>query len=128
MENKPLSPHLQIYRPQLTSVLSITHRATGIFLGTAGLFAFIVWIASIALGPTTYESTVNYLRHPIMKSLLFLWTISFYYHLSNGIRHLIWDAGWGFNLTTAYKSGYVVLASAVIFTLITWTYVFFGTK
>ena len=128
MENKPLSPHLQIYRPQLTSVLSITHRATGIFLGTAGLFAFIVWIASIALGPETYESTMNYLRHPIMKPLLFLWTIAFYYHLSNGIRHLFWDAGWGFTLTTTYKSGYAVLASAVTFTLITWTYVFFGTN
>ena len=93
MESKPLSPHLQIYRPQLTSVLSISHRASGIFLGTAGLLALVVWLGSIALGPSQYEMTMSFLRHPLMLPVLLLWTGAFYYHLSNGIRHLFWDMG-----------------------------------
>ena len=72
MESKPLSPHLQIYRPQLTSVLSISHRASGIFLGTAGLLALVVWLGSIALGPSQYEMTMSFLRHPLMLPVLLL--------------------------------------------------------
>ena len=125
MESKPLSPHLQIYRPQLTSVLSISHRASGIFLGTAGLLALVVWLGSIALGPSQYEMTMNFLRHPLMLPVLLLWTGAFYYHLSNGIRHLFWDMGVGFELSTAYRSGYAVVGSTVVLTSATWIYAFF---
>ncbi len=124
MESNPLSPHLQIYRPQLTSVLSISHRASGIFLGTAGLLAFVVWLGSIAMGPNQYELTMGFLRHPLMLPLLLLWTGAFYYHLSNGIRHLFWDMGLGFELSTAYKSGYAVIGSTIILTSATWIYAF----
>ena len=126
MESKPLSPHLQIYRPQLTSVLSISHRASGIFLGTAGLLAFIIWLVSIALGPLAYELVMSYLRHPLMTPLLLLWTGAFYYHLCNGIRHLFWDIGLGFDLNTAYRSGYAVVASATVLTVATWSYALLG--
>ena len=125
MESKPLSPHLQIYRPQLTSVLSISHRASGIFLGTAGLLALVAWLGSIALGPSQYEMTMNFLRHPLMLPVLLLWTGAFYYHLSNGIRHLFWDMGVGFELSTAYRSGYAVVGSTVALTSATWIYAFF---
>ena len=125
MESKPLSPHLQIYRPQLTSVLSISHRASGIFLGTAGLLALVAWLGSIALGPSQYEMTMNFLRHPLMLPVLLLWTGAFYYHLSNGIRHLFWDMGVGFELSTAYRSGYAVIVSTVTLTSATWIYAFF---
>ncbi len=123
MESNPLSPHLQIYRPQLTSVLSITHRLTGIFLGTVGIVIFLYWIGAAALGPEAYKKAIACLSTPIIKPLMGLWTFAFYYHLCNGIRHLLWDIGWGFSLGTAYKTGYAVVTSAIIFSSITWLYI-----
>ena len=114
MEEQPTSPHLQIYRPQLTSILSISHRLAGLFLGTSGLLAFTFWIASLALGPDAYSYSVALFTSPLMQPILFLWTIAFYYHFSNGIRHLFWDLGWGFQLTTAYKTGYLAITNAII--------------
>ena len=126
MDKKPLSPHLQIYRPQLTSILSISHRASGIFLGTAGLATFLVWVTSIALGPEIYEKTMSILRSPFLMPIFLAWTGAFYYHLSNGVRHLFWDAGMGLDLAVAYKTGYLVVTSAISLTIITWTFVFLG--
>ncbi|MGH8597376.1 MAG: succinate dehydrogenase, cytochrome b556 subunit [Gammaproteobacteria bacterium] len=117
--SKPLSPHLRIYRPQLTSVLSITHRATGIFL-SLGSGLLIYWLASIANGPAAYADAQRLLSSGVGRALLLGWTWAFFYHLCNGVRHLVWDAGYGFDLKTAYRSGYLVVAASVILTGLIW--------
>ena len=112
MSSRPLSPHLQIYRPQLTSILSITHRGTGIFL-SLGTLVLAYWLISIAGGEGPYTAARECLSSVPGKLLLGAWSFSFYFHLCNGIRHLFWDAGIGFELKTVYASGYTVLAASV---------------
>lgn len=116
---RPLSPHLQVYKPQLTSVLSITHRATGVFLGL-GALALCYWLLAVAAGPEFYNRAQNITGSWYGQLLLFGWVLSLYYHLCNGIRHLFWDAGYGLELKTTYASGYAVVAVSVILTVITW--------
>ena len=123
--NRPLSPHLQVYKPQLTSVLSITHRATGVALA-AGTLLLVWWIVAAATG----EEYFNFVRG-IMASwpgLIvlsgFSWAV--FYHLCNGIRHLFWDAGYGFELETAYKSGWATVISSFVLTGATWAIGLFG--
>lgn len=117
--NRPLSPHLQIYRPQLTSVLSILHRVTGVFL-SSGILVLIYWLSALSGGPDTYESAVVLLGSWPAQALLLAWMAAFYYHLLNGVRHLFWDAGIGFELRQVYRSGWMVLIGCVILTTITW--------
>lgn len=119
MANNPLSPHLQVYRPQLTSVLSITHRATGVFL-VLGTLMLLYWLVAAALGPATYAEAQRCFAALPTQLLLVAWTFAFYYHLCNGIRHLLWDTGWGFDLDTAYKTGAAVVVGAVVLTVLTW--------
>jgi len=116
---RPLSPHLQIYRRQLTSVLSILHRFTGIGLAV-GLLYLVCWLAAAASGLEAFDRLQSFNGSPIGKLLLLGWSIAFFYHLLNGIRHLAWDAGWGFELPAAYKSGYAVLIGTVALTLAAW--------
>jgi succinate dehydrogenase / fumarate reductase cytochrome b subunit len=116
---RPLSPHLQIYRPQLTSVLSITHRATGIALA-AGTLLLVCWLIAAASGPQAFASLQSFMGSWLGLLLLFGWSASLFYHLANGIRHLFWDAGYGFDLKTAYASGWAVLAATAALTMITW--------
>jgi succinate dehydrogenase / fumarate reductase, cytochrome b subunit len=118
-DNRPLSPHLQVYRPQLTSVLSICHRAAGVLLA-GGSLLLIYWLAAVASGPEAYATAQAVLGSLPARLLLFGWTLALFYHLGNGIRHLFWDAGKGFELRTAYASGYAVIASAVVLTLLVW--------
>lgn len=118
-DKRPLSPHLQVYRWQLTSVLSITHRGTGILL-TLGTLLLVYWLLAIAAGPCTYESAQALLGSWLGKAVLFLWTLALYYHLCNGIRHLFWDAGFGFELKTVYASGMAVVIATVVLTVVTW--------
>jgi len=124
MNNRPLSPHLQIYRPQLTSVLSITHRATGAAL-SLGTMVLLYWLQAVARGPETYAAAQEFLGCWLVQLVLAGWTWAFFYHLSNGIRHLFWDAGKGFELPQVYASGYTVLAAATTLTALTWGYVLF---
>ena len=124
MTNRPLSPHLQIYRPQLTSVLSITHRATGVAL-SLGTMVLLYWLQAVARGPETYAAAQEFLGCWLVQLVLAGWTWAFFYHLCNGIRHLFWDAGKGFELHQVYASGYTVLAAATTLTALTWGYVFF---
>ena len=119
MTNRPLSPHLQIYRPQLTSLLSVTHRATGVFL-SIGIPFFLYWLWSLESGPQAFSNAMQFFGSFIGRSLLLLWTLAFYYHLCNGIRHLFWDAGKGFELEQAYRSGWMVIVAAVSLTLLSW--------
>jgi len=121
MENikRPLSPHLQIYRPQLTSVLSITHRATGIVLVVASLL-LVYWLASLAGGAETYASAQALLGSWLGRIVMLGFSFSLFFHLCNGIRHLFWDAGLGFELKTAYASGTAVIIVSLAMTLIAW--------
>ncbi len=116
---RPTSPHLQIYRPQLTSVTSLLHRLTGIFLAI-GVLPLIYWLVAAAIGPQAFDRAQVLAGSIIGRTMLFLWTGAFFYHLLNGFRHLAWDAGWGFELTTTYRSGWAVLIGAAILTLAAW--------
>jgi succinate dehydrogenase / fumarate reductase cytochrome b subunit len=118
---RPLSPHLQIYRRQLTSVLSILHRFTGIGLAV-GLLYLVCWLIAAASGLEAFDRLQSFNGSPIGRLLLFGWSIAFFYHLLNGIRHLAWDAGWGFELPAAYKSGYAVLIGTAVLTLAAWVF------
>jgi succinate dehydrogenase / fumarate reductase cytochrome b subunit len=117
--NRPLSPHLQVYRVQLTSGLSILHRLTGIAL-SLGAVALVLWLLAAAGGPKDFAVAQACAGGWIGRLALFGWTFCFFYHLANGIRHLAWDAGYGFTLKVLYASGWTVVAAAVALTLIAW--------
>ena len=116
---RPTSPHLQIYRPQLTSVTSILHRVTGVYL-SLGILALVYWLIAAANGAETFDQAQTIAGSIVGRALLFLWTGAFFYHLLNGLRHLAWDAGWGFELPATYRSGWLALVGAVILTLLAW--------
>ena len=102
----PLSPHLQIYKWQFSSLLSITHRLTGT-INTVGFFVIVLWILFLALGPEYYNFYQTFLRSFIGKFILVGFTWSFVYHMFNGIRHLAWDFGYGYEIKIANLSGTV---------------------
>jgi len=116
---RPLSPHLQIYRPQLTSVLSITHRASGIAL-VLGTLVLVYWLLAAASGAEAYSSAQQLLGSWLGRILMLGFSFALFFHLCNGIRHLFWDAGLGFELKTAYASGKAVVAVSVIMTVLAW--------
>ncbi|MFC5582771.1 succinate dehydrogenase, cytochrome b556 subunit [Rhodanobacter terrae] len=116
---RPRSPDVQIYRPQLTSVLSFTHRITGIWLGL-GSILLVVWLAVLAVGGNAAVATDGLLHSWIGVVLLLGWTFALFFHLCNGIRHLAWDLNFGFELRSIYLSGWIVVAASVTLTLTTW--------
>src|SRR5271166_3084471 len=124
---RPLSPFMfpVWYRFQITSALSILHRLTGIGLAV-GSILLTWWLISLAAGGELFEATHRFLTSPIGIVLLFLWSVAFFYHLCNGIRHLAWDAGYGFEIRTAARSGYAVLTMTGLLTVLAWLYVFFA--
>lgn len=117
--DRPLSPDVQIYRPQLTSVLSISHRITGIAM-SVGSMLLVAWLIAAASGPQTYSAVQGLMRSWIGLVLLLAGTFSLFFHFCNGIRHLVWDAGHGFLLRTIYASGWTVLAASVVLTIAAW--------
>jgi len=119
MSKRPLSPHLLIYRPQLTSVLSITHRATGIVL-SLGTLLFALWLLALAQGPAIYAKVQVHLQSWYGHLALLGWTWALYYHLCNGVRHLFWDMGKGLELRATYASGWAVVAASLGLTVLTW--------
>jgi succinate dehydrogenase / fumarate reductase cytochrome b subunit len=125
--NRPLSPFMfpVWYRFQITSALSILHRLTGIGLA-GGSVLLTFWLVSVAEGGDSFAAMHVFLVSPIGMLLLFLWSVAFFYHLCNGVRHLAWDAGYGFELRDAYRSGYAVLALTTLLTALTWLFVFFA--
>lgn len=120
---RPLSPHIQIYKPQLTSMLSILHRLTGIDLAV-GVFVFVYWITAVALGEPAFIQAQEHFGSWYGQIALFKWSFCFFYHLCNGIRHLVWDAGLGFELPIAYRSGWFVFYGSIGITLCTWGYIY----
>ena len=117
--DRPLSPHLQIYRWQLTSVLSILHRAASVAL-SAGAVLLVWWLVAAASGPDAYDGVANLLGSWLGLLLLFGWTLSLFYHLCNGIRHLVWDTGHGLDLKSTYFGGWLVVGGTSVLTLIAW--------
>ncbi len=117
--HRPLSPHLQVYKPQLTSVLSILHRATGIALSMGALY-LATWVIYAAANPTAYALFQSFNTSILGRIALGGWLFCAFYHLCNGIRHLFWDAGYGFELKDAYRSGWIVVAVALVATVVSW--------
>ncbi|TVQ81713.1 MAG: succinate dehydrogenase, cytochrome b556 subunit [Micavibrio sp.] len=117
MKQRPLSPHLQVYRPQITSVLSIMHRITGAGL-SAGLLLLGWGIWSLSRGEEAYQCFIDYVTHPLGKIVVlgFIWALC--YHLLNGIRHLFWDAGLGFKMATVNASGWVTVIFSFVLTAV----------
>ena len=116
--NRPMSPHLQIYRPQMTSVMSITHRATGIVLA-AGAVLFFCWLMAASIGPEVFIIIHGLLGSWFGQFLLWGITFSLFYHLGNGVRHLAWDMGWGFELDKVQMSGWLTVIFSVSMTVLT---------
>ena len=119
IKNRPLSPHLQVYKPQMTTMLSILHRMTGV-ANTIGLFFISWWLVATVTGEDHYETFIEFITSPLGKLMLFGWTFSVIYHMCNGIRHLFWDTGKLFKIQDATKAGYTVLVIALILTAIIW--------
>ena len=117
--NRPLSPHLQVYRFPLAGILSITHRATGIALAV-GALALTYWINAAAYGPDSFNQVQDLMGHWFSRVLLFGWTLSLFFHLCNGIRHLFWDAGKGLEIRQVNISGWSVLICTFVLTILSW--------
>lgn len=117
-KERPLSPHLQVYRWQLTMMLSIVHRGTGIFLAVS-IPILIYWLWSISVGGETYLALQSCFSSWIGQLALVAWAFSMFYHLCNGIRHLFWDVGQGYEIETLYTSGKIVVAAALLLTVVT---------
>ncbi|MBY0500985.1 MAG: succinate dehydrogenase, cytochrome b556 subunit [Alphaproteobacteria bacterium] len=117
-DKRPLSPHLQIYKIQITSLLSILHRITGIVL-FGGSILWTFWLLALATGPDHYKTMQDFMLHPVGLIILLGWSFSFFYHLCNGIRHLMWDCGLGYDLTTVRRTGWLVVFSSFFLTLLT---------
>ncbi len=116
--NRPLSPHLQVYRPQITSFLSILHRLTGVAL-FGGALIFTYWISSATYGPEAFKLAQSILGSWFGRLVLFGMTFALYYHLFNGIRHLAWDVGWGYEMPKLRLSGWLVVLASGGMTLLT---------
>ena len=115
----PISPHLQIYRWNISSLLSITHRIVGV-ANLLALFLIFLWLLTFSFGESNYELFLIVINSFFGKFILigFSWSMSF--HLLSGIRHLFWDLGYGFEIKTANISGIIVIASSLILTIIFW--------
>jgi succinate dehydrogenase / fumarate reductase cytochrome b subunit len=116
---RPLSPHLQIYKWQLTMTLSILHRSTGIALAV-GTLLVVALLLALAAGPDSYAMVQAFCASPFGLFLLFGWSWSLCFHLCNGIRHLAWDAGWGFEIPRVYLTGWSVVVLSLAFTILIW--------
>lgn len=117
---RPLSPHLQVYRPQMTSVMSILHRAAGVVL-TTGTLIMAAWLVSLALGQEAYNGVVMLIGHPFGQFVLFGYSVALIYHALNGVRHLGWDLGFGLTIPQVYKNGQIVLFLTVVLTMGLWS-------
>lgn len=118
-EGRPLSPHLTIYRWPITMTLSILHRMTGVAL-SFGLIAFVIWLEAIAFDAVPYDSVKAFMDSLPGQVMLFAWCLSFFFHLSNGVRHLIWDTGRLFEKSQANASSWFVIIATVVFTAAYW--------
>ncbi|MGE0189982.1 MAG: succinate dehydrogenase, cytochrome b556 subunit [Steroidobacteraceae bacterium] len=115
---RPLSPFMH-YRWQYTNTLSILHRLSGVFM-SVGIALLVYWLVAAASGRDSYDAALNCFASPLTKAALFAWVLAFFYHLLNGVRHLGWDLGYGFEKAVARKTGTLVFIGAIVLTLLTW--------
>ena len=125
LKSRPLSPHLQIFRFRVPLITSILHRITGAAL-VAGSFVMLWWLIALAGGEQAYGHFVEAALHPLGQICLIGWSWAFFYQLLNGIRHLAYDAGKGFDLKTSYATGRLVLVLSVVLTAAAWFYFYQG--
>jgi succinate dehydrogenase / fumarate reductase cytochrome b subunit len=116
---RPLSPHLSIYRWPITMTLSILHRVTGVAL-SVGFAILAAWLLSAAAGADPYGRFAELMQSGGGRVLLVLFSLAFFYHLANGVRHLIWDLGYGFEIPQANTSSWVVIVVTILLTLLYW--------
>ncbi len=124
-QNRPLSPHLDIYKLPLTALISISHRITGVGL-SVGTLLLACWLMAAASGPESYAIINGFLGSWFGEILLILWSFAFYFHLCNGIRHLFWDIGKGFDQLEVDRSSRIVLIATFVMTVLTWVVALFG--
>lgn len=118
-QERPLSPHLQVYKPQMTSMMSILHRATGVGLAIGTVL--LVWVlVAAATSDSYYDYVLGLLAAPLGQLVLVGLTFALFYHMCNGVRHLFWDMGYLFKLQNAFRAGWLVLASSVVLTALVW--------
>lgn len=115
---RPLSPFMH-YRWQYSNTLSILHRASGVFM-SVGIALLVYWLAAAASGSSAYEAALSCFAAPVTKIAMLAWLLAFFYHLLNGLRHLGWDMGYGFEKAIARKTGTVVFIGAIVLTALTW--------
>ena len=121
MAQRPLSPHLAVYRPLIGSFTSILHRGMNCLL-LAGTVVLALWIVSIAVGGDSFQLINGLLASWVGQLALIAWTFAGYYFICQWLRHFAWDLGYGFDLTTASRSGWAALVVALVATLVTWGY------
>ena len=117
--SRPMSPHLQIYKPQITSILSILHRITGV-INMGGLLILAAWLIAASISDNAYAQMQWLMGSLLGMAALVVWSWTVFYHLCNGIRHLFWDMGKGFEIAQVTRSGQIVLLVSGLLTIITW--------
>lgn len=120
-KERPLSPHLQVYRLPMTAKMSISHRLTGVIL-TVGLVLLAGWIIAAGLGEQRYDQVMSFISTPYTKYIFVAFAFALFYHMGNGFRHVLWDIGVGLNEKAAFKSGIMVLVFASIMTYGVWSF------
>ena len=120
---RPLSPHLQVYRLPLPALMSISHRASGVVMST-GTVLVALWLVMLAAGENTFNIAQQFVSHPIGKLLMFGYSMALFYHACNGIRHLFWDAVIGLDIPSIYRTGYLTIFLAILFTLTFWLFIY----
>jgi succinate dehydrogenase / fumarate reductase cytochrome b subunit len=118
---RPLSPHLQVYRLPLAAILSITHRIAGVGLAI-GVLLLTWWVTAAAIGPGAYDKATDFIGSIVGQLLLLGFSLALFFHLCNGIRHLVWDAGKGFEKSTTATSNVVVIVAALTLTAVSWLF------
>mgnify|MGYP002784425628 CR=1 FL=1 len=113
--DRPTSPHLTIYKPQITSVLSITHRITGVFM-TVGAFVLAAWVIALGESYEMYNCVADILSSAVGRIFLLGWVFALFFHLCNGVRHLFWDAGYGFSIRAVNISGWLTILTSLFLT------------
>jgi succinate dehydrogenase / fumarate reductase, cytochrome b subunit len=116
---RPLSPHMQVYRPQITTVLSILHRIAGVGLGL-GTLLLTWWLVAAATSAEAFATVQGFIGSWLGMLLLFGWTLALFFHLCNGIRHLAWDAGVGFEKPAYHATGWAVVIATGVLTVLVW--------
>lgn len=122
---RPTSPHATIYRPQLTAVLSILHRLSGV-VASLGAVLLVVWLMALAGNAEHYARVREWMAAPVGLALLMAVSLAVIYHLLNGLRHLLWDAGYGFDLPTTYRTGWFVVITTLVSSVLLWVYLLSG--